>query len=98
MIGFLLYFREIEFIFLFGKGEGAEKEYIYGNIEYEKPFHSLSSFNGRGYIENPLPSPGGRGLRGGGNKILLITLTPTLSRQGRGVILDFPGSRVMNPS
>jgi len=31
-----------------------------------------------------LPSPGGRGLRGGGKK--LLTLTHTLSHQGRGEI------------
>jgi len=68
MIRFLLYFREVKLILLFGEGQGAEKEYMHGNIEYEKPLHSLSSLNECGYIENNLPSPGGRGLRGGGIK------------------------------
>jgi hypothetical protein len=40
------------------------------------------------FIENLyFPSPGGRGLRGGGYNLfnqVLFTLTPTLSRQGRG--------------
>jgi hypothetical protein len=31
-----------------------------------------------------VPSLGGRGLRGGGNKGCYDTLTPTLSHQGRG--------------
>jgi hypothetical protein len=61
MIRFLLNFREFKLILLICQGKGPEKEGMYGNIEYEKPFHSLSSFNESGYIENNLPSPGGRG-------------------------------------
>jgi hypothetical protein len=43
------------------------------------------------YLQHPapidFPSPGGRGLRGGGSNqldFILLTLTQTLSRQGRG--------------
>jgi hypothetical protein len=68
MIRFLFYLREFELILLICQGKGPEKEDMYGNIEYEKPFHSLSYFNESGYIENNLPSPGGRGLSGGGIK------------------------------
>jgi hypothetical protein len=82
---------------------------MYGNIEYEKPFHSLSSFNESGYIENNLPLPRWEGMmRRGEPNLFTLTFTllssktystgQALSRQGRGVILDFSASMVMNPS
>jgi hypothetical protein len=38
------------------------------------------------YLKHNLPSPGGRGARGGGNLVLFFTPTPTLPHQGGGGI------------